>query len=436
MKINAVIIYTVLMLSIPAALSAWTNHTRLMAPFLESYDNTKLKSQVTAEPLDAFIRAEAPGLEKLLADEEAFLRKNYSQYPAAPEALAFKAEGAGKISAGELLKRFSRALRINPDMKIPLYIYMPGAEKRGGVTVPLKNISVLETVEWIEPGMVFALRPGEKISAAAVLASASDEPDMGFDLGLYEDNGTPFGKEYGFGLQAFGNASYASSSQAPFHMGFYHESSVLTLAAPWIKQCHPEYRVRLFHSLAKFAFETGHEYWGFRFLGWGCHYVQDLSYPYHSRIVPGVGTIKLLWANLLSMLGFQSLSEKYLTRVSDRHAAGENYIHYLMKAGADAGWISKALKLSAEPRAPWGPLSLRSVTAEQSYAFADDLDSAIADNWTYMSGLVKFTDSFTLPENTEAVEEMHGLYSSLLKIFSASTVSYIESALSAETKPQ
>ncbi|MDV6321572.1 hypothetical protein RVY79_21475, partial [Chromohalobacter sp. HP20-39] len=69
-----------------------------------------------------------------------------------------------------------------------------------------------------------ALQPGEAVPARAVLASACDEPDYGHDHNLLDDN--PGHPAYGFGRQPFGNPAVAISSQAPFHMGFFHQGGV------------------------------------------------------------------------------------------------------------------------------------------------------------------------------------------------------------------
>ena len=94
------------------------------------------------------------------------------------------------------------------------------------------------------------------------------------------------GARYGFGTQPFGDARFEYSSQAPFHIGYYHESALIYRAAPFLARTYPEMRVQQYLGLARFAFESGHDYWGYRFLGWALHYVQDLTQPYHSKALP------------------------------------------------------------------------------------------------------------------------------------------------------
>ena len=86
-------------------------------------------------------------------------------------------------------------------------------------------------------------------------------------------------------------------------MGFYHESDVIYTFAGFLKKTYPEYRIHLYKRLARFAFETGHPYWGWRFAGMGLHYLADLAQPYHARALPGVGTSFAMWINTLDMMG-------------------------------------------------------------------------------------------------------------------------------------
>jgi hypothetical protein len=45
-------------------------------------------------------------------------------------------------------------------------------------------------------------------------------------------------------------------------------------------------RIELFVRLSSLAFATEHPYWGWRFLAWSLHYLQDLTQPYHAKAVP------------------------------------------------------------------------------------------------------------------------------------------------------
>ena len=132
----------------------------------------------------------------------------------------------------------------------------------------------------------------------------------------------------GFGEQPFGDKRFEYSSQAPFHMGFYHEASIVYAAGGFIKRTLPEYRMNQFLTLARFAFKTGHPYWGYRFAGWGLHFVQDLTQPYHTTLLPGVGTTRMLWINIISKIGLDGSKNAMIKRVG--HTGGDPGVRTFM----------------------------------------------------------------------------------------------------------
>jgi hypothetical protein len=151
------------------------------------------------------------------------------------------------------------------------------------------------------------------------------------DVGLFTDNGTPWGEDYGFGPQPFGNPQLVYGSQAPFHMGFYHLDLVTRTLQPQLLQTYPEQRVALYRALAQTAFSTGHPYWGWRFLGWALHYVGDLSQPYHTVPLPGVSLPVALWHVLTGQ------TANLVQRVSNRHGVLESYQLQRLKTLACGG---------------------------------------------------------------------------------------------------
>jgi hypothetical protein len=212
----------------------------------------------------------------------------------------------------------------------------------------------------------------------AVVASASDEPDYGLDINLWEDSPSDWGKRYGFGKLPFGNPSLAFSTQAPFHMAFLHESRVLYAAAPFLQRTYPLLRVHQFTTLSALAFRTGHAYWGWRFAGLALHYLQDLTQPYHANLAPGESTLKLLMVNTLSMLGFNGPKNDMVVLLSNRHLALEKYQAELLHANALShhdGPLEKALHGSEADKgyAPWSDSYLRDVVTAQSSALGASL---------------------------------------------------------------
>jgi hypothetical protein len=242
---------------LPLSANAWTNHAYLTFPALGG--QPEYRQAVSVEPLDSFLAKEKDKIGEVLKAEEAWALANIKAYPPRPSSLDFL-----KTKEPDFRLRFLKALRLNPDMKLLLYIMvLPGSPPPAKKPLPWSALSVL--AHDFQNKIYVPLDPGEKISALDVLSSASDEPDNGLDIGVWEDNDTPFGKEYGYGKQPFGNPKLSSGTQSPFHMGFYHESSIVYKAASYVQRTFPEQRAHLYHSLAKLAFQTGHPYWGYRF---------------------------------------------------------------------------------------------------------------------------------------------------------------------------
>ncbi|HSW66946.1 MAG TPA: hypothetical protein VLH16_00035, partial [Bacteroidales bacterium] len=240
-----------------------------------------------------------------------------------PEQLRFKATG----SQEDIVQRFLFAIRLNPESPLQLYLqWFPGMDTGNWERINASALTTTLDTSYMINYRYYRLVEGEKVLPIYIVAAANDEPDFGFDIGLFEDNGTWFGAKYGFGNQSFGNPNLEFSSQAPFHMGFYHQSWIAYAAAPFLERTFPEYRIHLFKTLAEYAFMTGHDYWGWRFLGWSMHYLGDLSMPYHSSVLPGVSTFRMLWINTKAIIGFPRSRDAAVQLVSNQHMVMEKFI--------------------------------------------------------------------------------------------------------------
>lgn len=309
-----------LVLFMPHTVVAWEHHPLFTRPVAATLPEVADAAPVQARSLQSFLAAVELDLAALLAEEENWARTNLPAYRPRPDALAFEATG----TAGDIEERFFNAIRVNPEIKVPLYVSPLAGAKAQPVLVP-SDVSILQDVSNLEVFDFLLLLEGDLVAPLDVVAAASNEPDYGMDIGLFEDNGTAFGATYGFGIQPFGNAHLDYGTQAPFHMGFYHESWIVYLFAPFLKECYPEYRIHLFKSLSQFAFEHDQDYWGWRFMGWGLHYLGDLSQPYHTAALPGYTTLQMLWVNLLDMLGFPRPQANAVQLASNRHVALETF---------------------------------------------------------------------------------------------------------------
>ena len=359
---------------------AWSNHSLVAYRALETMPEVAKAAPVTAEPLEAFLKAEEKAIEALLARQEEWARKNIEPYAPRPDALAFAANPARSDDARRLA--FIMALRISPNSKFALFV-QPDARTMPEPTERLPHAAVNFLPEQPNaPYRYVAVKPGEAVPVLSVVASASNEPDYGLDINLWEDSPSDWGKVYGFGKLPFGNPALYFSTQAPFHMGLYHEDWLIFKAAPFIRRTFPLLRIHQYSGLAALAFRTGHAYWGWRFTGLALHYTQDLTQPYHANLAPGDSTFRMISANVLAMAGLPRQRDDLIVLLSNRHLALERYQNELLMASAKAKQdtpLDLALrKLELDASYPaWNDFYARDVVARESHAAGPGVAQAI-----------------------------------------------------------
>jgi hypothetical protein len=279
------------------------------------------------------------------------------------------------------------ALRINPAVPLLPHLQVkPGDAPGARRVLPEADVTTLKRSETTRSNTYVELKAGEAVPVLDVVATASDEPDHGFDIAVWEDSGTAYGREYGFGKQPFGaNPAVEFASQAPLHVGFFHEAAIIYKAGPFLQRTYPEYRIHLFQTLAGHALRSGHPYWGWRFAGWALHYIQDLTQPYHARVLPGRSVAGMLWINTLYLAGWRGPREDAVTLVTNRHLALENYqLHRIRRAylHGDANDATlKALRdAGRDPTGAYTAEAPRATITRESSAYADALDDLLAKN--------------------------------------------------------
>src|SRR5262249_49739702 len=155
--------------------------------------------------------ANPAGLAAVLREEESWARKYVPNYAPRPTTLAFAPHSG---TGAELRARFIDAVRINPSSRLSLFLQLPPGKDANGVPLLTEaDITPLKTSEATKFDSFVSLREGEPVAPLDVIATATDEPDYGMDIGLWSDNGTVHGKRYGFGNQPFGNPAVEYSSQ-------------------------------------------------------------------------------------------------------------------------------------------------------------------------------------------------------------------------------
>lgn len=365
------------LLLLPLQVQAWSNHSLGSSLALAPLPGMAAET-LRVESLERFLEAEEEGLRVLLDEQERFARAQFEEYPSRPDELRWQAGAADRRSA------FLQALRINPETRLALFIQAvpgvaPGQRERldaGAVTV-YRKLSLWS--EW----RFFKVGDGELLSPLAVLSSAADEPDYGHDINLFSDNPGTAGARYNFGTQPFGDARFEYSSQAPFHIGYYHEDPLVFAAGPFLRRTYPQWRSYQYIGLARFAFERGHPYWGYRFLGWGLHYIQDMTQPYHASVLPGSTTTGLLWTAAKALGGFPADKQAAMARVATRHTEVEKYqLQWLRGEMASGDSQRSLLKAYAEAAndgryPPFDYRYLRDTVALESHQRADQFDGLI-----------------------------------------------------------
>ncbi len=307
---------------------AWWNHFLFNRPALEVMPELTSAPKIKVELLEDFLLQEKEGLVPLMMQIENEAKLSYDKSAPQPETLAFKGGDAKTIR-----NNFLRALRVNTGTPLGYFLQnLPGRPLPGKKSDP-NTVSIYGEKDLKQDYVFYDVQKGDLVQPLEVLATAGDEPDFGLDLNLFTDNGPEFGNDYGFGIQSFGDPKIYYSTQVPFHIGYYHESKIIFMAAGFLKRTYPQYRVHQFFTLARYAFQTGHKYWGYRFLGWGMHYICDLTQPYHARVLPNYGTLGMLWINTKAIAGDETAKNDAIDRISNRHTTIEKY-HFSMLRSA------------------------------------------------------------------------------------------------------
>lgn len=376
---SLICIFSLILFTTPA--EAWWNHFLFNRPALEAMPELVSAPKVKVESLEDFLLKEQDKLIPLMRDMEKEANLNYDKSAPLPETLSFKGGDRKTIR-----NHFLRALRLNTGTPLGYFLqHLPGHPPLGKRSDPM-TVSIYGEKDLKQDYEFYDIRMGELVSPLEVLATAGDEPDFGLDLNLFEDNGEIFGKDYGFGIQSFGDPKVYYATQVPFHIGYYHESPIIFAAAEFLTRTYPQYRVFQFMTLSRYAFQSGHPYWGYRFLGWGLHYVTDLTQPYHSRVLPNFGTISMLWINLKAILGFESAKNDAIDRISSRHTTIEKYHFSTLKNAYKSKNLVHPFIVSVRQTdldnnyGSYDNSYMVNVVAKQSYDLSDRIDTLIDES--------------------------------------------------------
>lgn len=137
-----------------------------------------------------------------------------------------------------------------------------------------------------------------KISPRAIdiLSTYSSEPDWGADHNLFDDDQYPelWTNDTPFVSQKNGDGS-SGLRHMYFPGKFIWVHPIRSFQIPFRPLGEAPFRAKLFFELSQKFFEHKLPYWGYRFLGWSFHYIQDLFQPFHSNQSPSKRFIRFMW---------------------------------------------------------------------------------------------------------------------------------------------
>ncbi|AZV25173.1 phospholipase [Pseudomonas syringae] len=408
----------------------WSNHT--VGSYLALQDLPALRDAppVQVEPLEQFLAEQYPAIVALLDEQERFAREHFNQYPPRPDNLKLPA-----TPSDNLRHDFLTALRINPQIFLAMVIQpLPGKDLPEREHLQADQVMVEQTLSPWNRQRFIRVADREIVAPLAVLASAADEPDYGHDINLFSDNPGEVAALYGFGPQPFGDARFQYSSQAPFHMGFFHESPVVYAAAEFLERSWPDWRAYQYKGLARLAFASGHPYWGYRFLGWGLHHVQDLTQPYHAKPLPGVELPSLLLLEGKALAGFADDKQASIERVATRHMEVEKYQSTWLRRVLRAGQPHPMLDAYADATRdttypPYSVDYLREVVSVESVDDSAAFDEAIGQ-WLETAPVTSdFSAGNQLQRETFEHPELNQQLLRLLGHFGAHSRIYVRAGL-------
>lgn len=328
---------------------SWNNHAVMTREVLDQWTLSApeklayLDQNIKTESLEHFLASTADTLPARLKEIEMLLRDKETGYQPLPDALFYDTKQHDcKI---DLKTCFKKALRINLDTPWPIVVYDPQqwylnhTSQAKKVTSPSEIMLPEANADLGNFYQTFTLLPPDApIKLKDIITTAVIQPDFGLDMYLYADSGTSFGEQYGFGTQPLSVSTTVFGTQVFFHMSTYQDPESLTDFLPRLKEDYPEYRAVLYFQLSKFAAETNHPYWAAVFLGWGLHYIQDMTQPYHAVLTNGLDKKTIDDAIEETKKGNIQVMFDMISIQTNRHLGLENLTNYIMTSVDQAAY--------------------------------------------------------------------------------------------------
>jgi hypothetical protein len=268
----------------------------------------------------------------------------------------------------------------------------------------------------------FPLRLGEeknsRVSVLSLLSTYSDEPDWGADENLFEDDEYPdlWTQDTPYVAVRRGTGS-AGFRHMYFPGKFRWSEPIGSFQIPQRPVGEAPQRAELFLSLSHAFFQTNQPYWGYRFLAWTLHYLEDLYQPFHSRQTPSKRFIRFGWKGWRPFIDLAATANQ----ITYYHLSYEHWANSKMKEGNNA--LAAALNQKREN----GPLltPLRRFVTERLVEFANDYASQVGRScyraFTALppgtTNIAEFVDSEARKKQELPVREEAALMDATTKIF-------------------
>ena len=170
-------------------------------------------------------------------------------------------------------------------------------------------------------------------------------------------------------------------------------------------------------------------------MGWGLHYIQDLTQPYHAKVLPGVETSSLIWTAAKDAVGLPEDKKAAIERVANRHTELEKYqLKWLQQLLRDGERAAPLLQAYADPchDADYPPFDsgyLRNVVSAQAFARADQLDGLIAQSLLATPAAPGFSAGNQLAAEPAPSAELNALLIELIGNFGAHSRNAVRATL-------
>jgi hypothetical protein len=215
----------------------------------------------------------------------------------------------------------------------PIEAVLPDLHPPGGMFLSSKE-ELSAAIKIHEDKIQWNWKPKQE-TALEVIAWSVQEPDYGMDrewhLADYQET---MGGYTGLASQSIRHMVFPK---------FRLSDPIRTFHIPFHEMGQAHERAELFFDLALQAKKKNHLFWAYRFLGWGLHYVQDISQPYHDSQFASPKLLAI--RKLFTSEGWKGFVAETTRNVGNFHIAFELYTDYLLDAEGTTG-ISQALRIS------------------------------------------------------------------------------------------